>query len=413
MPVGVQLGPDPIFTGFDADGNPLAGGFVFTFAAGSNTPQATYTDFSGTVQNTNPVVLDAAGRAAIWFTAQSYKIVVQDANHVQQYVTDDYSVGIFGGGAVIFGGDVTVDGTLTDNGPFVANAGGTLNGVFGGNPTFSGSVGIPGTLTAGNVNATTVNTDDIRGTLTNGGNMTIVAHNGAAATAGESIQIRAGDPGAGVAAGGSLLLSSGIGGSAGGAGGQISFNSGNATAGNANGGSYSAVAGNGSGSGHGGDFIVTAGSGGASGNGGDITITPGTRGAAGLDGNVVIGGSGREIFNVNATTQAPSAASTGLGAGTTTMANYSTDTSGIINLNAGVGAVATGVVTITFHQSLGTNGSVCMFMLKNSTGTWDPQSTVIGGAYAAATATFVWDGNAVALTPASVYQVVYWIVGRQ
>jgi hypothetical protein len=65
-------------TGADA-----GGGKVYTYAAGTTTPQATYTTAAGTVANANPVILDSAGRAAIYLDpALSYKFVITDANDV-------------------------------------------------------------------------------------------------------------------------------------------------------------------------------------------------------------------------------------------------------------------------------------------------------------------------------------------
>lgn len=60
---------------FDNNGNPLAGGKVCTFAAGTTTPLASYSD-NGITLNANPVVLDSAGRGVIYLTAASYKIVI-------------------------------------------------------------------------------------------------------------------------------------------------------------------------------------------------------------------------------------------------------------------------------------------------------------------------------------------------
>jgi hypothetical protein len=65
---------------FDNNGNPLAGGLIYTYAAGTTTPIATYTSSSGGTANANPIVLDSAGRtpAQIWLTAgNSYKFVLQ------------------------------------------------------------------------------------------------------------------------------------------------------------------------------------------------------------------------------------------------------------------------------------------------------------------------------------------------
>ena len=68
---------------FDNNGNPLAGGKIFTYAAGTTTNLATYTTNAGTIPHTNPIVLDGAGRVPsgeIWLTdGLQYKFVVQDA----------------------------------------------------------------------------------------------------------------------------------------------------------------------------------------------------------------------------------------------------------------------------------------------------------------------------------------------
>lgn len=77
----------PIFQFFDNNGDPLANGFVYTYAAGTTTPQATYTDSTGTVAAPNPIQLNAAGRptsgsGAIWGEG-AYKFIIKDAYGVQ------------------------------------------------------------------------------------------------------------------------------------------------------------------------------------------------------------------------------------------------------------------------------------------------------------------------------------------
>ncbi len=71
---------------FNNSGYPLTGGKIFSYAAGTTTPQATYTSSSGTIAHTNPIILDAAGRVPnggeIWITLQLYKFVLKDANDV-------------------------------------------------------------------------------------------------------------------------------------------------------------------------------------------------------------------------------------------------------------------------------------------------------------------------------------------
>jgi hypothetical protein len=75
----------------DADGAPLAGGFVSSFAAGTTTPLATYTDVDLTVENPVIIELDANGRPPdpIYLQPTGYKFVVTDADSVEQYTIDD------------------------------------------------------------------------------------------------------------------------------------------------------------------------------------------------------------------------------------------------------------------------------------------------------------------------------------
>jgi hypothetical protein len=71
----------------DNSGNVLTGGKLFTYAAGTTTPQASYTSGAGTTFHSNPIILDAAGRVPaggeIWLTdGLQYKFVLTDANDV-------------------------------------------------------------------------------------------------------------------------------------------------------------------------------------------------------------------------------------------------------------------------------------------------------------------------------------------
>src|SRR5271165_4387117 len=59
-----------------ATGIPLAGGCLFFDAAGTSTPQAIYSDSSGSFQLNNPLQLDAAGSASVWLTNTSYRIIL-------------------------------------------------------------------------------------------------------------------------------------------------------------------------------------------------------------------------------------------------------------------------------------------------------------------------------------------------
>ncbi len=74
------LAPQPVPQFFDNNGEPLNGGLLYTYAAGTSTPQLTYTDSTGGTPNANPIVLDAYGRCQYWLDpALSYKLVLKDS----------------------------------------------------------------------------------------------------------------------------------------------------------------------------------------------------------------------------------------------------------------------------------------------------------------------------------------------
>ena len=79
---------------FDDNGVPLAGGLIYTYLSGTSTPATTYTSSSGATPNTNPIVLDAAGRVAeeVWLTDDvQYRLVLQTALSVQIWLKDNIS----------------------------------------------------------------------------------------------------------------------------------------------------------------------------------------------------------------------------------------------------------------------------------------------------------------------------------
>jgi len=70
---------------FDDNGDPLSGGKIYTYAAGTTTPLATYTARDGVTPNANPIILDAAGRTPqqVWSTeGVLYKYVVATSTDV-------------------------------------------------------------------------------------------------------------------------------------------------------------------------------------------------------------------------------------------------------------------------------------------------------------------------------------------
>jgi hypothetical protein len=83
------LTPTPKQQFLDANGNPLSGGKVYTYAAGTTTPLVTYTDESGTTPNTNPVILDSRGEAGIWLGVASYKLKLTTSTDVEIWTVDN------------------------------------------------------------------------------------------------------------------------------------------------------------------------------------------------------------------------------------------------------------------------------------------------------------------------------------
>lgn len=81
--------PAPKFIGLDNNANPVSGGKLYTYVAGTTTPQATYSDVDLTIANTNPVVLDSAGRATVFLSGASYKFVLTDANDAAIWTQDN------------------------------------------------------------------------------------------------------------------------------------------------------------------------------------------------------------------------------------------------------------------------------------------------------------------------------------
>jgi hypothetical protein len=67
---------------FDNNGDPLVGGKLFTYAAGTTTPQVTFTSALGVTPNSNPIILNGGGRvpSEIWLTdGLQYKFVLFSA----------------------------------------------------------------------------------------------------------------------------------------------------------------------------------------------------------------------------------------------------------------------------------------------------------------------------------------------
>lgn len=99
-----SLLPFPNQQFLDNNADPLSAGKVYTYQTDGTTPKTTWKDAGETMPNTNPVLLDSAGRATIYGTG-SYSLVVQDTNGVQIYQ------GISTAPLTTSGGGVITDGT--------------------------------------------------------------------------------------------------------------------------------------------------------------------------------------------------------------------------------------------------------------------------------------------------------------
>ena len=76
----------------DSNGNPLAGGKIYTYLAGTSTPAVTYTSATGLIPQSNPIVLNSLGLPAnpIWLLGGvPMKFIVRNAAEVQQGTTLD------------------------------------------------------------------------------------------------------------------------------------------------------------------------------------------------------------------------------------------------------------------------------------------------------------------------------------
>lgn len=86
--MSAMLPPLPKVQFFTADGEPLVGGKLYTYAAGTTVPLATYTDATGNTTNANPVILDSRGEANVWLGPSRYKWVLYDADDVLIWSVD-------------------------------------------------------------------------------------------------------------------------------------------------------------------------------------------------------------------------------------------------------------------------------------------------------------------------------------
>lgn len=105
---------------FDNNGEPLAGGKLQSYEAGTTTPKATYTTAAGNIENANPIVLDAYGRATLFIEGAyrfdlftSADVLVKSTDNITSFnATTATNEGFFQS----FSGDgATTAFTLTEN----------------------------------------------------------------------------------------------------------------------------------------------------------------------------------------------------------------------------------------------------------------------------------------------------------
>lgn len=190
---------EPIFSAFDNNGDPLNGGFVYSYSAGSSTPLATYptlTDAANSTNaNSNPVQLNSRGEANIIIKG-STKLILKDAllntiwtvDNIADVTSNSFSeiVDVNGNPIITFTAVasainrleirnssttnppvVTVTGTDTNIGMQVITKGSGVLAITG-NTTVAGVATVNSLVTAGTITAT--------GAISTAGNLTVTGN---------------------------------------------------------------------------------------------------------------------------------------------------------------------------------------------------------------------------------------------
>ena len=122
---------------FDNNGNPLTGGLIYTYEAGTTTPLITYTSSNGLTANSNPIVLDSAGRVSnqVWLELSTpYKFVLKTSVGVT-IGTYDNLIGVGGitsAQGVVSVKDFGAGAGAADDAPFIQAAIDFVDGLGGG-----------------------------------------------------------------------------------------------------------------------------------------------------------------------------------------------------------------------------------------------------------------------------------------
>lgn len=153
-------------------GQPLAGGKIYTYAAGTTTLKTTWSDAGETSPNTNPVILNARGEATIFWRG-AYKVALTTAADVVIWTVDGINttsepltaVTLQVSGTSALTGNVTMGGTLAVTGAATFSSTAAISG----NATVGGTLAVTGT-SAFTGNVTTTNNVTVGGVLTVTGN---------------------------------------------------------------------------------------------------------------------------------------------------------------------------------------------------------------------------------------------------
>ena len=92
--MSANLVPSPIMQFFTTSGIPLVGGKLYTYAAGTTTPLATYVSAAGVSANTNPIILNSRGEASVWLGTAAYKFKLLDATNVEIWTVDNIDASV-------------------------------------------------------------------------------------------------------------------------------------------------------------------------------------------------------------------------------------------------------------------------------------------------------------------------------